>query len=103
MNYQDFDQLVHNQFDFCRQLLAKKAYEYAPDEGDRLSAFKTAAVLQNKTPIQCLGGQMSKHTISLYEMIEADSKDLDLWQDKISDSINYLFLLKGLIIDEAQK
>ena len=99
MNYNDFDIVLHNQFEACRKLLASKAKEYAPSEDDRLSAFKTAACIQGRTPIQALVGQMSKHTISLFEMAENDVDDLDLWHEKISDSINYLFLLKGLLID----
>lgn len=106
MNFNTFNRLVEDQFKVCKEILAKKGKEYAPDAGDRLSAFKTAAGLMGKTPIQALGGQMSKHTISLYEMIENDSKDLALWQEKIIDSTNYLFLLHALILEihsEAQK
>jgi hypothetical protein len=106
MNTNTFNRLVEDQFKVCKEILAKKGREYAPDSGDRLQAFKTAAKLQHKTPIQALGGQMSKHTISLYEMIENNSKDLSLWQEKIIDSTNYLFLLHALILEthpEAQK
>lgn len=56
--------------------------------------------LQHKTPIQALGGQMSKHTISLYELIEMDSINLELWQEKIIDSTNYLFLLHALVLEK---
>jgi hypothetical protein len=99
MNFNTFNRLVEDQFKVCKEILAKKGREYAPDAGDRLSAFKTAAKLQHKTPIQALGGQMSKHTISLYEMIENNSKDLELWQEKIIDSTNYLFLLHALVLE----
>ncbi len=99
MNFQDFNKLVDEQIQTCKALLDSKGKEYAPDTADRLSAFKTAARLQHKTPIQALGGQMSKHTISLYEMIENNSKDEALWLEKITDSMNYLLLLKALIQD----
>lgn len=105
MKYNDFNNLLELQFETCKAVLNKKAKEYAPNvEGDRLEAFKTAANLQHKTPIQALAGQMSKHTISLFEMAERECDDMDLWEEKIVDSINYLFLLKGLLIDayEAQ-
>ena len=99
MNVQDFNNLVEEQFGICRAILETKGREYAPDEGDRLSAFKTAGSVLHRTPIQALGGQMSKHTISLFEMIEQNNQDLDLWQEKLTDQINYLLLLKGLLYD----
>jgi hypothetical protein len=101
MNYNDFDNLLELQFTNCKAILDKKAKEYAPDiYGDRLEAFKRAAAMLKKSPIQALVGQMSKHTISLFEMAERNCSDLDLWEEKIVDSINYLFLLKGLLLDE---
>jgi hypothetical protein len=105
MNYNDFDNLLELQFTNCKAILDRKAKEYAPDiYGDRLEAFKRAAAMLHKTPIQALVGRMSKHTISLFEMAERECDDMDLWNEKIGDSINYLFLLKGLLIDtyEAQ-
>jgi hypothetical protein len=105
MNYTDFDNLLELQFTNCKAILDRKAKEYAPDiYGDRLEAFKRAAAMLHKTPIQALVGQMSKHTISLFEMAERECDDMDLWNEKIGDSINYLFLLKGVLIDtyEAQ-
>ena len=101
MNTQDFNDLVEEQFSICRTILERKGREYAPDDGDRLSAFKTAGSVLHRTPIQALGGQMSKHTISLFEMIENDCKDMELWLEKLTDQINYLLLLKGLICDSG--
>lgn len=99
MNVTDFNNLVEEQFNICRAILETKGKEYAPDEGDRLSAFKTAADVLHRTPVQALGGQMSKHTISLFEMIENNCEDQDLWLEKLTDQINYLLLLKGLLCD----
>lgn len=100
MKTQDFNELVEEQFGICKAILETKGKEYAPDDSDRLSAFKTAGSVLHRTPIQALGGQMSKHTISLFEMIENDCKDNDLWLEKLTDQINYLLLLKGLIRDQ---
>jgi hypothetical protein len=99
MNYNTFNKLVEDQFKVCKEILAKKGKEYAPDSDNRLSAFYTASELQHVTPIQALGGQMSKHTISIYELIERNNLDLDLWHEKVTDSINYLFLLKALVLE----
>lgn len=102
MKTQDFNDLVDEQFNICKAILETKGKEYAPDEGDRLSAFKTASSVLHCTPIQALGGQMSKHTISLFEMIENNCTDKDLWLEKLTDQINYLFLLKGLLYDTGR-
>lgn len=99
MTYQDFNNLVEEQFGICRAILETKGKEYAPDCTDRLSAFKSAAHLLHRSPLQALGGQMSKHTISLFELIELNSRDEELWLEKITDSMNYLLLLKALIQD----
>jgi hypothetical protein len=101
MTNQEFNTLVDNQFKYCKQLLDVKGKEYAPDTTDRLSAFKTASHVLHKTPIQALGGQMSKHTISIYELIDNGCTDMALWQEKITDSINYHLLLKALITETA--
>lgn len=101
MQYSVFDELLETQFEHCKAVLNRKAKEYAPNiDGDRLEAFKRAAAMLQKTPIQALVGQMSKHTISLFEMAERKCDDMDLWEEKIVDSLNYLFLLKGLLLDE---
>ena len=97
MTYEDFNKAVEEQYEICKAVLDKKSKEYAPKE-DRLSAFKTAAAVMHKTPLQALSGQMSKHSVSLFEMVELnhDYNDMAFWQEKLTDSINYLFLMKAL-------
>lgn len=80
--------------------LSAKAAEYASD-GDRLHNFKVAGAVEGISAIQALGGMMAKHTVSVYDMI-GSGKDypLDLWEEKIKDSINYLLLLWALIQED---
>lgn len=82
--------------------MQRKKKEYTRDNADRLSAFKTAAALQNCTPEQALAGMLAKHIVSLYDMCFAAgvSYDLDTWNEKITDSLNYLFLLKAIVKEE---
>ena len=42
---------------------------------------------------------MAKHIVSLYDMCFDDggSYDMDTWEEKITDSLNYLFLLKAVV------
>jgi len=82
--------------------LQRKTKEYTGDNKDRLSAFKTAAALQSCSPQQALAGMMAKHIVSLYDMCFAEgvSFSLDIWNEKITDSLNYLFLLKAIVKEE---
>ena len=80
--------------------LMNKAKEYATD-GDRLHNFKVAASVQGISPTAALAGMMAKHTVSVYDMIGTGKVyDIALWEEKIKDSINYLFLLWALLNEE---
>ena len=84
------------------EVLAGKADEYAAD-ADRLHNFKQAAHLEQTTPIKALGGMMAKHTISIYDMINSGAKHpREMWDEKIIDHINYLVLLRALVMEGLQ-
>lgn len=77
--------------------LMNKAKEYATG-GDRLHNFKVAASVQGISPKAALAGMMAKHTVSVYDMIgSGEDYPMELWEEKIKDSINYLFLLWALL------
>lgn len=99
MNTADFNKITDSRIQKCLDVLCKKAGEYATD--DRLHNFKVAAELQGCTPIRALSGMMCKHTVSVYDLInefeEGTDIPLELWEEKIGDSINYLLLLTALI------
>ena len=103
MNGKDFNEVVEIQLGYCKQLLGVKGEEYDTDSCDRLHSFKTAAALQHETPKQALAGMMAKHSVSIYDMCAEDSKNLEKWEEKITDSINYLLLLKALVLEEIWK
>lgn len=100
MRNEDFNKVVDDQLEFCKSLLCKKGTEYDSDTSDRLHSFKVAAALQGETPQQALAGMLAKHTVSIFDMARTGSSDLTIWTEKITDHINYLLLLKGLIMDE---
>ena len=100
MTNEDFNKLVSDQFKYCESLLCKKGKEYDSNTDDRFHSFKVAAKLQNETPLEALAGMMAKHTVSIYDLIRLNSSNLTIWDEKITDHINYLLLLKGLIMDE---
>lgn len=100
MNNADFNEVVNDQLEYCYRLLCKKGEEYDSDTSDRFHSFKVAAALLGVTPQQALAGMLAKHTVSIFDMIRVGSSDLTMWTEKITDHINYLLLLKGLIMDE---
>ena len=100
MNNSKFNVIVEDQLKQCATLLCSKGEEYDSDSNDRFHSFKVAAKLQGETPMEALAGMMAKHTVSIYDLIRQNSSDLSLWEEKITDHINYLLLLKGLIMDE---
>ena len=121
MNMKDFNVVVDTQLTLCKDTLVKKGIEYADvfDEDDllvqpdgqvtlnidaltdRLRAFKKAAVLMNTTPKAALFGMLSKHLVSVSDMCtDGQTYDIDRWNEKITDSICYLILLRAIVEEE---
>ena len=102
MTQKEFNAVFKEQVKQCEQTLCRKAKEYTNDSPDRLSAFKTAAIIQGSTPQKALAGMMAKHIISIYDMCFScrENFDLAVWEEKITDSLNYLFLLKAIVKEE---
>ena len=104
MNAETFNKVIREQIERCENTLCKKADEYATD--DRLHNFKVAAGLQDCLPTTALAGMMAKHTVSVYDMIrgleEGKSYPLELWDEKIGDSINYLLLLAAAVREDIE-
>lgn len=118
MTIKDFDAAVHTQIGLCESMLVSKGQEYAADvyanestenslvkgqpEPDRLLHFKKAAAIMNTTPKVALLGMLSKHIVSVSDM--CTDKDthysLEKWGEKITDSINYLLILRAIVEEE---
>jgi hypothetical protein len=94
------NKIIKDQLKICESLLCSKAKEYSLEK-DRLASFKTGAKLQGITPKQCLLGYATKHIVSITDMIKTDKKfTLARWEEKITDTINYLLLLKAMVEEE---
>lgn len=101
MNIEKFNQVIEEQMKRSTDLLIVKAKEYATD--DRLHNFKIASALQQCKPSQALAGMMAKHTVSIYDMCNSGQKyPIELWNEKITDHINYLLLLRAIIEEEIE-
>ncbi len=86
----------------CADTLERKTLEYTGKDADRLCAFKAAAALQHCTTEEALTGMLAKHVISLFDMAFAGAKlfPMEMWEEKITDSINYLVLLKAVLKED---
>ena len=102
MTTQEFNAVFEQTVEMCRQTLCHKADEYAEDD-DRLHNFRVAAAVMGCDVKQALAGMMSKHTVSVYDLIRRAGKGAEisdaLWEEKIIDHINYLILLRGLVAE----
>jgi len=99
MDFEEFDRVLETQLDRVKTVLGHKAAEYATE--DRLHNFKVAAILRGISPREAVAGMMVKHTISIYDMTSSHSEFVDdIWDEKITDHINYLILLRAVIQEE---
>jgi hypothetical protein len=97
MNGEKFAEIVDLQFRLCTDVLVDKAREYAPDD-DRLHNFRVAAALQDVDLLEACAGMMAKHTVSVYDMCGSTEKfSIAQWSEKITDSINYLVILRAIV------
>lgn len=102
MTGKEFNKVVEEQFERCKDILCVKAGEYSSNK-DRLHNFKCAAGYRNQDPKDALWGMATKHFVSISDMCQ-DGKQhsLELWEEKITDALNYLFLLRGLVEEDMK-
>ena len=109
MKAADFDIVVDECCDLIKKVLGNKAKEYASkshdkDGDDRLYNFKRAGQIIGCTPKEALAGIMSKHLVSVMDLIHGKLENTEYMRnEKIGDTINYLILLKGMLIEEEQQ
>lgn len=106
MTYDAFEDCFNNRVDLCRRVLIGKNTEYARG-GDKLSNFKKAGGRLGQTPETALLGMENKHSISIVDMIQDLEKGIHhsmaVWEEKIGDELNYLFLLRSLLEERYGK
>lgn len=102
MTTSQFDKIVNDTLKQVKNVLCNKQAEYS-NKQDRLQGFKHAAIIMRTTPKQALFAMMNKHLTSIIDGIYGDvDLSLEKWDEKIIDSINYLLLLRALIIEEKE-
>lgn len=99
MTAKEFKRLVKARQKHTDITLLQKGEEYSRN-GERLHNFYRAAAMNNQTPEQALWGMLSKHLVSLKDMVDRTEKSIypteDQINEKLGDIINYLHLLEGL-------
>lgn len=102
MKTTEFNPLVKETLNDCQSTLIRKAREYATDE--RLHNFKEAAKINDTTPALALWGMMTKHFVSIKDIVFSNKIVTNLMLDeKINDMINYLILLKAVLREKNNK
>ena len=100
MTNEMFEKVFDARVDLCRRVLVGENTEYARG-GDKLSNFKKAAGQQGCSPEQALQGMMTKHQVSIVDLIQdidrGQHHSMHIWEEKIGDALNYLLLLRALL------
>lgn len=95
MKQEQFEKIIETQLQRVKDVLFMKQKEYATE--DRLHNFRVVSGLRDCTMEQALGGMLSKHTVSIYDMIESGKEyEPEQWNEKINDHIVYLLLLQAI-------
>lgn len=100
MKNEAFNEVIDEILTHSRDVLIRKNEGYSTDE-DRLHSFRTAAALNDSTMEQALWGMLTKHIISIRDMVmSGEAYDADIWDEKLGDAINYLALLKAITVEK---
>lgn len=100
MTSEQFNEVLQCRVGQIYATLASKGKEYGRE--DRLHNFKDAANMNDQTPERALWGMLTKHIVSVKDIIndletQAFLPKVELIEEKIGDSINYLILLEALL------
>ena len=99
MTHDEFKKLFKETIKESERILIKKGEEYATEQ-DRLHNFRTAAALQNCNMDEAVGGFLAKHVVSIYDLIHNNvDTPMEVWDEKILDAINYLILLRAVVVE----
>ncbi len=95
----NFDIVVNTRLKLIQHLMLVKSKEYVRDDNP-FHNFDRGAEYTGETPEDYLYGLMTKHLVSIKDMIddlyEGKEPSVIHVEEKIGDGINYLMLLEGL-------
>lgn len=101
MKHEEFAEILAQQLERVSAVLGVKTAEYARE--DQLHNIRLAAHLQGESLAEAVAGMMVKHTVSIFTMVQdGQPHPEDKWDEKITDHIIWLVLLKAALIDGAK-
>lgn len=102
MTHQEFKKVLDDQVKRVYSVLDSKSTEYA-SRVNKLANFHRAAPLLGISVPQVVASFMAKHTVSIYDMVNSGkSYPMSTWDEKITDHINYLILLRAAISENTE-
>ena len=103
MTPQEFEAVLLRSQRLTREVLMKKAGEYAPGM-DRFANFRRAAEFQHLSMEQVCWNFLMKHLVSVQDMVESGKEyPQEVWDEKLGDTHNYLHLLEGMVTGRRAK
>jgi hypothetical protein len=100
MHADRFHGILNSQIERTIKMLGNKADEYA-DDRDRLHNFRVISALQGIPLHQAVVNLMAKHTVSIFDLSQSIKPvSEEMWNEKITDHINYLILLQAALAEE---
>jgi len=98
MDFKIFNELVDRRLKLTKDVLKKKGDEYATK--DALFNFKRGAGITGTTPAKVLLGYLTKHLVSVLDIIDGKNNTESVVDEKIGDCINYFILLEAILAEE---
>ena len=107
MSREDFLDFASERLDGCFSLLAVKGMEYDRND-DAFHNFYRGGELLAVEPETALVGMFNKHIVSLLDIVddiecEGIFPEVEVLNEKVTDTINYLLLLNGLILEHKKE
>ncbi len=100
MQREQFTKLMDETYDVLKGLNQTKGHDYAGDD-DALNNFKSAGERVGLDPIQVWGIYFLKHIAAIETFVKEGNVKSEPIEGRIQDAILYLFLLLGLIAEQA--
>lgn len=102
MTFEQFDKLIAGAIENSAGVLRGKNAKYSTG-CNPLHNFEVGAAIMGGTPAQAAWRYMTKHLAALRDKIERnDFDDMEDFQEKITDSINYLLIIYAIGCEERK-
>ena len=102
MDSETFNKLVEAARGRQDGLLKTKGADYTRHDPDRLSNFKRAASAVGITTLQAWAVYAGKHWDAIMAFVKTGKAESEAIEGRIDDMINYMYLLEGLIREDAK-